>query len=202
MSVGDPLAGKREAINARQIHVLHWPDTGQGCPVKEGELYPLRSCAIEITQIRRIKRGRGEWLWQAHFRRMYRASRPYLLAAKGPGDEGHGYVRDEKGALAAGNTDRPEWTPIEGESMPSGPPPEPEAIPPHEVEELPSSIAARARFHQLRSEDIERNLDRSITAQIREARVIARRRGVDVSEETALIAEAAQRMLAKVRQAA
>jgi hypothetical protein len=198
----DPLAGKREAINAREIHVLIWPDDGTGCPVAQGQLFQLRSCAIEITQIRRVKRVGGFWLWQAHFRRLYRASRPYLLAERGPGDEGHGYVRDEKGAMSAGDSDRPEWEPVEGESVPSGPPPEPEAVPPHEVEELPTTVAAQARYRKQRSEDIERNLDRSLTAQIREARVVARRHGVDVSEETALIAEATQRMMAKVRQAA
>lgn len=198
--MADPLAGVREQINEGELDVLVWPDDGTGCPVEVGQVYPLRSCAIEITGTRRFQRGRGSWFWRATFERIYPSRRVYLLAARGAGDEGHGYTT-EKGALESGD-ERPEWEPLEGDTVPVGSPPEPEAVPPHEVKDLPTSIASRRRYEEQHQADLERDLSRSLTSRVREVVIRAQRSGVDVSDEVAQIEEAAERARRKVQRAA
>lgn len=176
----DPLAGIREKINRGDLDTLLWPDEGKGCPVEVGDVFQLRSCSIEITGTRRVQRGRSEWLWRATFRRVYRSGRIYLLAARGAGDEGHGYVSEDKAALSSGE-ERPDWDPVEGDRVPVGPPPEPEAIPPHEVRDLPTSVAARARFAEQRLDIDAKRAERSISHELRQALAEARKRGEDVT---------------------
>ena len=61
--MADPLAGKREALNAGEVEVLTWPDQAK-CPVAKGKVFPLRSCHVEITHTQR-KLVKGQWVWEA-----------------------------------------------------------------------------------------------------------------------------------------
>ena len=117
----DPLEGRRRGINSGEVKQLSFKDDGSGCPVSVGDTFELQTCHIEITDITRRKRGKGElaeWYFVAQFTRYRKASKPYLL---GP----HGYTHDPKQAIKADLVE---------ESDPQEP--EPEAIPPHEVAEL------------------------------------------------------------------
>lgn len=79
----DPLAGKRTAINNRDISVLIWPavdDQGRSlpCPVAKGDRFKIRSVEIEIENpTRKLPKGRKAE-WHATFVRHER-DRPQLL---------------------------------------------------------------------------------------------------------------------------
>ncbi len=201
----DPLAGYREAINAGECDVLTWRDTGEGSPVKVGDTFKLRACSIEIRSLRR--NGRGQvWHWVATFERFVRAEKLYLLTP-GAGD-GHGYTTSPERAHRSGEEAEANPSPAE---MAAGlaadvrdvrHPPEPEAVPPHEVRNLPTSIAARARYESERHDAIEKRLDRSLTGQLKELRIRARATGVDISNEMTEILDLADRAMAKVKRAA
>jgi len=180
--VRDPLAGKRQAINEGEIDVLEWRDEGKGCPVEQGQVFELRACVIEITSVRRLKRGRSDWVWRATFRRTVRAhsDRPHLLKPRG------GYVSDARSAMQSGE-ERPRWEVISGDLVPSGPPPEPEAVPPHEVRELPTSVAARARFEELKREEVQAERELPLPARLARLRQLAREKHVDISAEERVI---------------
>lgn len=126
--MGDPLKGKREGLNSGELKQLTFHDKGTGCPVKVGDVFKLRSCRIEITEIQRNQRGKGElaeWFFVAQFERFYQ-SKPYLLGPRG-------YTHDPKQALKA-NRDL-------GDAQE----PEPEAVPPQEVGALEGSNDAYHR---------------------------------------------------------
>lgn len=84
----DPLAGKRAAINDRDVTVLIWPAVdSQGhtppCPVAKGDRFTLRSCVIEIEQpARKLPKGRKAE-WHATFIR-HETERPQLLRSAPP----------------------------------------------------------------------------------------------------------------------
>lgn len=182
----DPLAGKRAAINAGEITTLTWPDEGKGPPVKRGEFFLLRACGIEITSVRRVGAGlRAEW--RATFRRIPKPQKPHLLAPAGRGgDTGHGYVRRARGAMPSGE-ERPDWHVVEGDEVPSGPPPEPEAVPPEEVRELPTSVAAQARFEEIKREELRQERALPLAVRLERLRRLARERHIDISAEERVI---------------
>lgn len=177
----DPLAGRRRAINEDSgLEHLVWPDRGRGAPVAVGDTFSLRSCSITITRTQR-GRDRGLFVWVAWFRRVRHADRPYLLA-RGGGDDGKGYVRDPEAAIRAqddedaATIDRidPEAESLEhADHRATTREPEPEGVPPDEVRDLPTSLAARARFASQRSEETARRLRRSLVEEIREAQLDA-----------------------------
>lgn len=143
----DPLAGQREAINAGAESLL-WPSVDANgkqlpCPVKRGEVYELRTCRITITQVHRLGRAQ-DWQWRAGFIRTKRvgADRVHLLAKKG------GYTDDPRQALQMREQEGG-WREV-AENL--GPPPEPEAVPPEIVAELPLSVEARVRYEREQEE--------------------------------------------------
>lgn len=143
----DPLAGQREAINEGAESLL-WPSRDAdgkplACPVKRGESFELRTCRITITQVHRLGRAH-DWQWRAGFIRTKRlsADRVHLLAKRG------GYTDDPRMALSAAEQEG-DWREV-AENL--GPPPEPEAVPPEIVAELPTSVVARERFEREREE--------------------------------------------------
>lgn len=145
--VSDPLAGQREAVNGGAESLL-WPSIdAKGnrlpCPVKRGETFELRSCRITITKIHRLGRAQG-WQWRAEFIRTKRvaADRVHLLAKRG------GYTDDPRQALQAREQEGG-WREV-AENL--GPPPEPEAVPPEVVADLPLSVAARERYEAEQAE--------------------------------------------------
>lgn len=143
----DPLAGQREAINEGAESLL-WPSKDADgnalpCPVKRGDVFELRTCRITITQIHRLGRAQG-WQWRAGFIRTKRvgADRVHLLAKRA------GYTADPRQALQAREMEG-DWREIP-ENL--GPPPEPEAVDPDVVAELPLSVGARIAYEQERAE--------------------------------------------------
>ncbi len=144
----DPLAGQREAINNGAESLL-WPsvdpETGRAlaCPVKRGDVFELRTCRITITQVHRLGRAQG-WQWRAGFLRTKRvaADRVHLLAKRG------GYTDDPRLALSATEQEG-DWREVP-ENL--GPPPEPEAVPPEIVAELPTSVMAVANYERVQAE--------------------------------------------------
>jgi hypothetical protein len=196
MTRKDPLAGFREEINAGERDVVTWPDDGKGCPVEPGELFRLRSCSVQVTHTKRVQRGRS-WLWLAHLR-VLKPDRAQLLA-KGRGD-GHGYVTDARASIGSGA--QVEEHDDQGTFLRLAEAPEPEAVPRGEVKNLPTSVAARARFEEARQEDIRRNLDRSLASQLREVGVRARNTGVDLGSEYEELEDVLVRMKQKVQKAA
>jgi hypothetical protein len=162
--MADPLAGQRRAINDRETERLLWPDEGKGCPVEVGEVFKLATCHIEITRCQRVQRGR-EWLWRSEFRRIYGDGGVFLLSRAG------GYTEDPKLAMRA--QDDPEAGTVTGDPLENPrnteSPPEPEAIPPHEVATLPTSVAARVRFERLRAAASAARLQRALIEEIRRA---------------------------------
>lgn len=175
----DPLAGLRERINEdTSVHALAWPDRGQGAPVQVGQVFKLRRVAIEVTRVRRERRGHG-FVWIADFTRYHPDRGPRVLT-RGAGDgldEHFGYTdTPETGLLLDDEHTEATLVPLNSPRN-LGPPPEPEAIPPHEVESLPRTAAARMRFEEA---EIERRaaLERMTPPQrVRALREEVRRRG-------------------------
>lgn len=145
----DPLAGKREAISEGRIYELAWPDTK--CPVEVGDVFPLRSCSIEITRIERF-RQKGEFWWRAEFNRYRKAVKPKFLDRRG------GTTEDPATAMSAFDDPEPgtirvfaddERDPVAASQHEAlGEAPEPEAIPYQDVENSPFFRESHQR-HQL-----------------------------------------------------
>lgn len=193
----DPLAGQREAINRRESEHLIWPDNGQGCPVKVGEVFALRTCHIEITRTHRARKA-AKLIWRAEFSRYYTDDRVWLLDRQG------GYADTEAAAMR--EQDDPHAStiasldPLDNPANLGGPL-EHEAVAPYEIEELPMVIEAQKRFAAANRYHTEKRLDRSMASKLREVRIRARRHSVDVTDEMEMIEEATERARQKVRQA-
>lgn len=195
--MADPLAGQREAINRGEVERLLWPDEGKGCLVDVGDIFKLRTCHIEIVRRRRVQSGRN-WFWRAEFTRRYPEGRVHLLDRKGS------YTDDPEQALRA--QDDPDAAtiftaePMENPQNLSAPP-EPEAIPPHEVATLPSSVAARARFEALRQHDEQQRRVCQLSDKLRSLQRRAERDGLDLGPEidgvALAIADVERRVVAK-----
>lgn len=181
--MSDPLAGQREALNQGRDSLLWKP--GEKCPVKVGDVFELRTCGIEITALHKI-RTRGEY-WggtRAEFRRIMPESRSYFLGKRG-------YTHNPEEALKADDDPTPATLDVvspdarEERHRSQGEPPEPEAVPPHEVAQLSSTITARARYLQVQAEVngqalAERN-GRHLVRRLRKLQEDAERYGVDLT---------------------
>lgn len=170
--MADPLAGKREQINRGELNSLQWRDEGNGCPVSVGQVYELRACWIAINHVAHRKVGQG-FVWRATFERRWKdMGRLWLLDRKS-------YTEDPDQAMRAqddpdaSTLDRVDPDDRSDEHRNNGEPPEPEAIPPAEVAELPSSVAAQARHAEIHRADTDRRMNRSLIEQIRQARLSA-----------------------------
>jgi len=187
----DPLRGMRQAINEGRLRSLLWDDDGGDCPVEVDEQFPLRSCLIVITKTHRIKRNSSRF-WRAEFER-YVPERRYMLA-RGAGD-GKGYVDDPDLAQREQAPDELaepyEPSPAERVAGVVGgndrEPPEPEAVPPHEIENYTGSKLARARFdaevEEARAREREQPLSVRIASIVRRAKA----KHVDISGDVFVI---------------
>lgn len=150
----DPLAGRREELNDGSLTSMMWPVAQYpDCPVKQGESFRLRSCRITFTSTREIKR-KGYRYWLGLFDR-HGPERTYLLGRNG------GYVEDPKAAMTA-QADMNAGSPREiwrENPMNLGPPPEPEAVPPHVVDQLPATKASR--MSHMKQKDDEKQIEQA-----------------------------------------
>lgn len=183
----DPLAGYRERINEHpEVREIDFPDPvpdpntagrrrGRGCPVKRGDIFKLRTCHIEITSTRRLLVD-GRFVWRAEFVRSY-ADKEMQFLHHGAGDDERGYTSDPDFALAA--CDDPDAATIVQLNSPRnlGPPPEPESIPSRQVAELPTTVAAQARFAREQRERASELADMSIPQRLEVLRDQVRRLG-------------------------
>ena len=199
MSAKDPLAGMRQAINDHELSSLFWPlkvdGVEQRCPVSVKQVFELRSCTIEITRIERTTRL-GEKVWRAAFARFDRKpDRPLLLAPLGSGDS-HGYTNDPKRAAGLGEDvfgEAPETIDAVKEEdrtlehRNAGEPPEPEAVPGHEIKDYRGSRDAHQRFQLELGAD--RVAEQEAPMEVRLARLRAKSRGrnVDISNDLRVI---------------
>lgn len=155
----DPLAGRREQINAGEAYSLLWLDKGKGCPVEVGDVLELRACRIRITKKHRIQKKQaweyeGErlpagWYWRAEFETYWKVTSTPFLARRG------GITNDRKQAMPT--QDDPDAATLrnirDGERDPVaatqhaalGEPPE-LAVPEHEIPNLQGSREARQRY--------------------------------------------------------
>lgn len=175
-TVADPLAGYREELNSGSRTTLTFNGM-EDCPVDEGDMFELRSCMIVITGKRRVKRDK-RWWWIVTFDRSM-PERVYLLGRSG------GYVEDDKMAMGA-QADQNAGSPSEiwrENPMNLGPPPEPEAVPPHEVDLLPSVQIARAKHERMKM--TQQDQKRKLAEGVRSLRDLVRSRIRDKSYEGA-----------------
>lgn len=171
--MADPLAGKREQINRGELNSLQWRDDGNGCPVSVGQVYELRACWIQISKVVSRKVGSG-FVWRATFDRRWKdMGRLWLLDRKGDYTEDPDQAMRAQDDPDASTLDRVDPDDRSDEHRNNGEPPEPEAIPPAEVAELPSSVAARVRHAEIHRADVDRRMNSSLIAQIRRARLSA-----------------------------
>lgn len=169
MNSSDPFAGRREEINDGSLTSFSWETKlWPVCPVEMGEEHKFRSCRIAITSVHKIQRS-GVQFWLALFDR-YDPERIYLLGKSG------GYVDDPKAAMTAqhdinAGSQEEAWR---GNPANLGPPPEPEAIPPHIVDQLPSVKASKMRHQMQKGEESQvakqrKEAERTLRDQIRHA---------------------------------
>lgn len=198
------LPGEREAINQGRCSSLLRPDDGEDCTFKPGEEFKLRSCRIVIRKTHRIKRDRKRH-WRIEFDR-YVKDRLYLLA-RGAGD-GRGYVDNPDLAQRAQD-------PI-AQDQPDGPspgerdagivggnrrePPEPEAVPPHEIPNYTASKEARAAYERQIEEERARQRELPLGQRIANIKKLSAERHLDISGDLTVIeqrVEKVERKLAK-----
>jgi hypothetical protein len=145
----------REEINDGSVSALWWPvSLYPDCPVLPDDSFALRSCRVQITSTRQVRRD-NQVFWMALFDR-HGPERVYLLGKNG------GYVEDSKAAMTAqmdvnAGSPRELWR---DNPMNLGPPPEPEAVPPHVVDQLPSSKASKMRHQKQKGEEAQDAQDR------------------------------------------
>ena len=92
----DPLAGKRQALNRGEIEVLSWAEMTR-CPVSKDEVFPLRSCTIQIGHVHR-RLIKGEQRWEA--RVIYHwPDKPRIPASQHGQSHPAQYVNSHHGAI-------------------------------------------------------------------------------------------------------
>lgn len=213
----DPLAGQREAINANEIEALTFPyfDPEAGkvipCPVKRGQVFELRACRITLLTPERIGKHR-RWQWRVPFMRTKRVSRDKVrLLSK----HGEPYTDDERQAATAPSSHDSttvhgvDWQNLDDVEAAQNqtPPLEPEAIDPELIPELPTSVAARARYEGVKAEQRQAFEDLPLSEKVRRLESVSpdsvgrqlarineateaaarklRREGIDLSDEAA-----------------
>lgn len=193
----DPLAGHRERINENhRLDSIAWEV--KVCPVEEGQIFKLRTCHIEITRKKR-QREFGRSVWRAWFRRSYPEGRVYLLA-KSAGDDGHGYTSDDDAALDAQDEGATTIATVDPLDNPANltVPPEPEAVPPHEISTYTGSALARRRFeHEVERERVE-HANSALEVRLAAVRVQARRYHVDITSDVRVVEKRLANMEQKV----
>lgn len=198
----DPLAGHRQAINEGRCESILRPDTGQPCPFKTGEEFKLRSCRIVIRKTHRIKRDRKPY-WRAEFDR-YVPDRLYILA-RGAGD-GRGYASDPNLAQRAQDP-----IPEERSEGPSAAeqeagvvggndrePPEPEAVPPHEIANYSHSKLSRERYDHEMEEARARERELPLGERMASAVRRAKEQHVDVNGDLKVIEQRVEKIERKL----
>lgn len=198
----DPLAGRRQDINEGRASALVWPDQGKGCPVEVGQVFPLRSCRIEITRIER-RRREGKWNWLAFFAR-YTPDRLHLLT-RGAGSTGTGYItelKDEEQAQRA--QDDPEAATLCA-ADPLGRPdpnlrsaPEPEGVPREEIPNYLGSIEAQQRYELDMAERRVAEAAAPLEERLVRLREMAGRRNIDITSDLFVIEQRIEKAEAKV----
>ena len=178
----DPLSGKRAGLNTGETKQLTWEDNGEGCPVSVGDVFELQSCHVEITEVERRKRGKGEsgqWFYVCQFTRYRKASKPFLLGRRG-------YTHDPKQAIKA---DLQDGDPRE---------PEPEAVPPEEVAELDGDLDAYHRLVLVEAQARAAHEALPIEQRLASVQRAAKEAHIDISSEERLIARKVQEIERKV----
>jgi hypothetical protein len=185
----DPLVGQREAINRGELEHLLWPDCGKGCPVEVGQVFSLRRCGVEITRTHRVQKGR-RWMWRAEFTRIEREARPGFLDRRRGGYVGRAsdgmQAQDAIGATidAVSPAERSQ------EHRDAGEPPEPEPVPSGQVAQLPSTVAAQARFARLRRQVDQERRVRHLAGKLRRLQKRAEMGGIDLSRQIEAVEKA------------
>lgn len=202
----DPLAGRREGINAGYVDSLLWPDRGQGAPVEQGKFFKLRTCHIEITRVHRVQQnaegGGKRWLWRAEFRRIFPEGGVFLLGKSGK------YVRDAKEALTS-QDDHVGATldPIDPDDRSDahravGEPPEPEAVPPHEVGTYTGDALARRRYEHEMAQERHADAEQPLEVRLARLRQLADAKHVDISGEVRVIEKRVEKIEQRLGRAA
>lgn len=194
-----PLDGKRQAINDGEAYSVMWRDTGQGCPVKVGEIFELRSCRIQITKTHRVKKER-KWWHRAEFDRYKRSTRPEFLARDG------GVTTDRKKAMAAQDDPEPgtirvihddERDPVAATQHASlGAAPEPEVVPKDEIATYTGSREARQLYQREIAEQRSTEETAPLEERVARLREVSAARHVDITSDMRVIeqrVEAAER---------
>lgn len=182
----DPLAGMREAINRGDVDHLAWTDVGKGCPVEVGQCFALRVCWIEITR-RERKRSDGEFIWLAFFNRVFHnADKVNLLDRVG------GAYTDDVNASIRTHEDPDASTivllePDEAMGIAPRDPPEPEAVPPHEVGTYIGDMVARQRYEHEMTERRIALQQQPLEVRLALVRRAANAAGVDLTRQFASI---------------
>lgn len=174
----DPLAGYRDKLARGEVTEIRWADDGNGPPVTEGQVIPLRHGGVEVDHVRRRMEGR-DWVYVARFTLIRGdSSRRFFLG------KGLGYVGDPGQASPAGESEfeRPDSQGVSLYEVPAEPP-EPECVPPHVVRELPSTVAARARFEESRQREADFRRATAAAKRLRALRHRAETSGVDLSPD-------------------
>lgn len=168
----DPLAGKREDINAGYSTAIFWRDDGDGCPVEVGETFSLRSGGITITRRERIRKN-GQPYWRADFKRIGKPAKPYLLK-RGGGytDDPNLAMRSQDDAHSAATLDPIHPDHRSEAHRAAGEPPEPEGVPPDEIGDYRKSIEAQMKQRQEKAErrdeeEARRRQERAIRDELR-----------------------------------
>lgn len=194
--MADPLAGKREAINDRQVDVLIWPDRGRGCPVVVGQVFHLRRFNIEITRIERLLKPRPA-RWKAEFTRIHREVTTVKLLKPG-----HGDTSDPRHAMTSGEEyGSPTLCSVDPlENVHNlAPPPEGE-IPP--ADEVPDYQTSRENQRNYEQQMTRARLDHErlpLEARLAIVRRLAEAEGVDLGRQLAAIEQRIKAAESKVR---
>ncbi len=184
----DPLAGRRQDINEGRASGLEWLDKGQKCPVEVGQTIVLRSCWINITQVKRIQR-KGEWKWLALFDR-YTPDKRHLLAPTG-------YTEDEAQALRAKHDSvQHPFDNLVDRNLRQ--PPEPEAVPKEEIPKYTGSVEARQRYDLDMAERRAEQANASLEERLAWLREEARDRHIDISSDLRVIEQRVEAVERKV----
>ena len=176
----DPLEGQRQALGEGKNSLLWIWEPGSEAPVKVGAIFKLRSCHVEIADVRRVQ-SQGRWLWRAETTRHYR-ERVHLLSSRS------GYTEDERFAMSG--TDESEALTIVPLDSPlnTARPAEPEAVPPHEIPHYSASIEARERYEREQARRRAERRDLPLELRLAHLRRLARAKHVDISSEERVIA--------------
>lgn len=202
----DVLAGLRDIINQDpQRDTVAWPDRGNGAGVKLGQVIKLRTCHIEVKRLER-RREDGIPVWRMWFRRHYPEGRVYLLTPSSrAGDDGRGYTSNDE--LAARGEDPNQAATLASLDPLANPanlagPPEPEAVPPHEIGTYTGDALARRRFEHENQRARMLLASQPLEVRLATVRLTAAHNHIDISSDVRVIERRVQALERKVSNAA